>query len=293
MARENETLKEWIVRYLQWMETERNCSAATVLNYGSDLNQFVQFAHQAEVTTIEHVDDSLLRSFLRALSGWGLSPTSVSRKLSALRGFFAFVQERGGLNLDPSAALRGPRWPDHLPRALTREAVERIITAAGSIKPSERNRCLVEVIYSSGLRVAELTALRWCHVDMKERWLRVMGKGSKERMVPFGEWAFQALESWRRTEPGGDSHWVFPGRKGKALTERTVHRLVDAASRAAGYPGTTPHTFRHCFATHLLEGGASLKVVQELLGHESLLTTQRYLRVTPEGLRRSYDDVNG
>lgn len=285
-------LETWIGRYIDWISLAQNCSPATALNYRSDLEQFAAFAGQKGEADLSALRPERVRLFIRGLSGWGLSATSVSRKLSALRGFCGYLTDQSAIPSDPTLPIRGPKWPDHLPQALTQDAVNRLISAAGTIEPAARNRCLLELAYSAGLRVAELVSLKWSDLDETERWITVMGKGSKERMVPYGQWAASALAEWKAQCPPSEKGWVFPGKGGKSLTERTVHRLVEAASQLAGTPGASPHTLRHCFATHMLEGGASVKAVQELLGHESLLTTQRYLRISPERLRRSYDDVN-
>lgn len=284
-------LTEALKSFQKYQKYNCNRSELTVLNYGVDLSQFVEYAQSQGIVTTDRLDGLTVRSFIRALSGYGYASSTVSRKLSALKTFCRFLQEKAMTREDPAARLRGPRQADHLPRALAPSAVERIIEEASQIEPCARSRCMVELLYSSGLRIAELTALEWDDVDLPERWLKVRGKGNKERLVPFGRPARRALESWKaEVEP---SKWVFPGIKGRPITVRTVHRLVEEAASRAELSGVTPHVLRHSFATHMLEGGASLRVLQELLGHESLLTTQRYLKVTPGHLKRSYDEAHG
>jgi integrase/recombinase XerC len=154
-----------------------------------------------------------------------------------------------------------------------------------------RDRAVLELLYGSGLRIGELAVLRWEDIDLAERWVRIQGKGNKERMVPLGSYAVRALkELGREDRPGGS--YVFPGGEKGHISERTINRIVKRAARQAGLSGVTPHMLRHSFATHMLEGGASLRVLQDLLGHESLITTQRYLTVTAEHLKKNYREIH-
>ena len=233
------------------------------------------------------LEPAVLRSYLRELSGWGYARTTISRKLSSLRGLFSFLKERGILDRDPARALRGPSAPRGLPKALSEEAVNRMFEMASASESPVRDTAILELLYGCGLRVSELTGLRWADVDLQERWIVVLGKGDKERRVPFGGCAQRALERLGAqrdpTEP-----YVFSGRGGKALTVRTVHRIVTTLAGRAGLEGVTPHVLRHSSATHLVERRASLKFVQEFLGHESLSTTQIYLTISASWMKESY-----
>lgn len=244
------------------------------------------------------VDSRIIRSFLRDLVGYGYAKTSAARKLSTIRSLCSFLVERQELKVDPSASVRGPRLPGRLPRALSRGDAKRLVEAVPEDDHAARDSAVLELLYGCGLRIAEVVGLTWDAVDLGERWLRILGKGDKERMVPMGRYAVCSLELWKREcsclSQGRDlpdipgATFVFPGKGDSPMTVRTVARIVDRAALKAGIPGVTPHVLRHSYATHMLEGGASIRVLQELLGHESIVTTQRYVTVTADRLRESY-----
>ena len=291
------TIDSAIDNFIQSLQ-DRSPSEHTFINYASDLRQFAEYLEAQAMGDVGAVDVPTLRAYLRELFGWGYAKATVARKLSSLRSFFAFLKERGVLERDPARNLRGPGAPRHLPRALSEEAVERLFAEGRTSAEALRDTAILEVLYGCGLRVSELTSLRWEDVDMEERWLIIMGKGSKERRVPFGRCAQRALEALRAQ--GGEGPFVFGGagrpgkpRKsdkpcGRALTVRTVHRIVTGLAARAGLEGVTPHVLRHSCATHLLEHGAPLKFVQEFLGHESLATTQIYLTVSASWMKERY-----
>ena len=266
----------------------RSPSDHTSINYASDLRQFADYLETQGMEDVGQVDTPVLRGYLRTLSGWDFSKATVARKLSSLRSFFAFLKKRGLREDDPARNLQGPRTRRPLPRALSEEAVGRMFEVAEAEEGDVRVRdtAILELLYGCGLRISELTGLRWQDVDIDERWLIILGKGNKERRVPFGNCAKRALLTLREKGPVGE--YVFAGRKGNPLTVRTVHRAVTALAAQAGLEGVTPHTLRHSCATHLLEHGASLKFVQEFLGHESLATTQIYLTVSASWMKESY-----
>ena len=277
--------------FLDHLRFEKDASPHTVTNYGVDLAQFAEFLEASEVTDPAEVDSSLIRSWIREMTGFGYAKTSAVRKLSSVRSWFAFLLERGLVPKDPAAGIKGPRLPSKLPRALSEEDASRLVEAGTQGTDPARDRAVLELLYGCGLRIAELAALRREDVDLDERMIRVMGKGSKERIVPFGGKARDALIAWFNSEQAGEGY-VFPGQIEGAITVRTINRIVRRAALAAGVAGVTPHALRHSFATHLLDRGAQLKVVQELLGHESLVTTQRYLAVSAERLRKSYEKAH-
>ncbi len=285
--------------FLDTLRFARNASEHTVANYSIDLAQFVEYVIARGASSMHDVDSRMVRSFLRDLVGYGYAKTSASRKLSTIRSFCSFLVERKELSVDPSASVRGPRLPGRLPRALSREDAKRLVESIPDDAHAARDAAVLELLYGCGLRIAEVVGLSWDAVDLPERWLRVLGKGDKERMVPMGRYAVRALERWKleigastlaggaSQEVGGDEP-VFPGKGTSPMTVRTVARIVDRAALKAGIPGVTPHVLRHSYATHMLEGGASIRVLQELLGHESIVTTQRYVTVTADRLRESY-----
>ncbi|MDR3255735.1 MAG: tyrosine recombinase XerC [Synergistaceae bacterium] len=272
----------------------------TVVNYAVDLAQFADYAEACEVESPAALDMNCLRGFLRELSGYGFSKSSIARKLSALRTFMRFLVQRGALDRDVSAGLRGPRQRQGIPRALAYEDMMMLLDeGVRGNKKELRDSLILELLYGSGLRVSEVTSLDWDDVDLPERWLRVSGKGSKERLVPFSMTARELVNRWKsqtteRGQPVEGDEPVFSAGKAKAqrLTDRTVHRMVVASAKRVGLSGVTPHTLRHSFATHMLENGAPLRVIQELLGHESLVTTQRYLTVTTEQMKKSYMETH-
>jgi len=281
-----QTLSSYIDLFLNYLKNNKSCSDNTVTNYAVDLAQYANFI-ESQGLDVNTITTAAIRAYLRSLSGYGYASSSIARKLSAIKTFELFLLARHEIKSDPAANVRSPRIPERLPRAISREAMERLIEEAWKIPPCQRNGTLLEVMYGCGLRVAELVSLKWKDIDLDERWIRVIGKGDKERLVPFGRLAQEALRTWRSL-CSADEEFVFPGKEQNSITVRTVHRLVVQAALQAGLDNVTPHSIRHSFATHMLEGGASLNVLQGLLGHESLLTTQRYLKITPGHLRDSY-----
>lgn len=285
-----------IDEFILYMDSTLARADNTVVNYAVDLAQFADYAETGGVASPSSLDMGLLRGFVRELSGYGFSASSIARKLSAIKSFVKFLVERGILDRDVSAGLRGPKLRQGLPRAIAYEDMMKLLDGgARTGKKKLRDALILELLYGSGLRVSEVTALDWEDVDIPERWLRVSGKGSKERLVPFGREAKRLLAQWKgdlagRGQISEGASPVFPGEKAGAsrMTERTIHRMVVSAAKGADLFGVTPHTLRHSFATHMLENGAPLRVIQELLGHESLATTQRYLTVTAEQMKKSY-----
>ncbi len=263
----------------------------TIVNYGVDLGQFLEFLEQEGVQTPGEVTSGHIRTFLRELLGFGYAKTSAARKLSAIRSFFDYLCEKKMLSENPAASVRTPKLPKHLPLALSREDARRLLEEGPRGDGACRDRAILELLYGSGLRIAELVDLNWESLDLEERWIRVLGKGDKERYVPLSFPAREALESWKHSlgERFSLDGPVFPGSRGaERITVRTVHRVVTGIAKELGFYNVTPHTLRHTFATHLLEGNAPLRVVQELLGHECLGTTQKYLQITPGQMVRSY-----
>ncbi len=273
--------------FFEYLQFEKESSPNTVTNYSVDLAQFAEYLELQGISDPAGVEAKTIRSWLREIMGYGYAKSSAARKLSSVRSWFAFLFEKRIVPEDPAKGIRGPKLPSRLPRALSREDADRLVTAGGEGEDALRDTAVLELMYGCGLRIAELVNLRWPDVDLDERMIRVFGKGDKERIVPFGMCALRALQRWKESLPA-QGEFLFEGRKGAPITVRTVHRIVLRAARRAGIRNVTPHVLRHSFATHLLEGGASLRVLQELLGHESLLTTQHYLSVSADHLRKSY-----
>jgi len=295
-------VRKLIDRFLRHLAEERNLSAHTVRAYRGDLERFLAFLASEflgrPVGEVQPgaVDALAVRSFLAALTREGVGRRSQGRALSAVRSLLRFACREGVLDHNPAAAVRTPKQPRRLPRHLRPGEIETLLAAPSGEEPlARRDRALLEVLYATGLRVGELVSLDWRDLDLEGRVLRVMGKGGKERMVPFGRAAAAALLAWRGSwdELRGDAFAldgpVFLNHRGGRLTDRSVRRLLDRyVESAALAAGVHPHTLRHTFATHLLEAGADLRAIQELLGHSSLSTTQRYTQLEVERLLRVY-----
>jgi integrase/recombinase XerC len=273
--------------------------------YRADLERFLGFLARdwlgVEAATIhpDQVEPAAVRAFLGALTREGLGKKSQGRTLSTVRGLFRHAVREGTLPASPAAVVRTPKAPQHLPRHLRPAEVEAVLAAAVEIDGplALRDRALLELLYASGLRVGELVSLDWRDLDLSARVLRVVGKGGKERMVPFGVPSSDALRAWlsawesvRGAAAASDDEMpVFLNARGGRLTDRSVRRVLDRSVEGAAIAtGVHPHTLRHSFATHLLEAGADLRAIQELLGHSSLSTTQKYTHVEVDRLLAVY-----
>ena len=281
-----------VEEYLDHLNFERGLSPRTVDAYRRDLLRFVEFICREEEQGPESVAPVDVRAYMSHLSGLGLAPTSVRRCQSALRTYFGFLVEEGISEQDPTDGLESPKVGRPLPDVLGVEEVLGLLEAPRLDSPVYwRDKAILEVLYATGMRVSELTGLKVPNLDFDLGLCTVWGKGSKERMVPLGGPAQTALARYLRDvrpvlDRGSSGGHVFLNRKGGALSRTTIWNLVRDAARAAGLEKkVSPHTLRHTFATHLLEGGADLVAVQELLGHADISTTQIYTHVDREYLR--------
>jgi integrase/recombinase XerC len=288
----DEAAAELIGRFETYLRHEANASPHTVKGYGSDLRQLAAFL-EARGTRLADVDVHGVRAFLASLAG-ETRKTSVARKLAALKHFFRYCARQGGRPDDPAAGLAAPKRERYLPPHLTVDEMFRVLEGACAPGPiPARDRAILELLYSTGIRVSELVSLDWPDVDRRGHVVRVLGKGRKERVVPVGATALAALEEYRRCWPPDrlrDRRAVFLNARGTRLTVRSVARIVaHYVGRADTRMRASPHAFRHSFATHLLNAGADLRAIQELLGHASLSTTQRYTHVNFARLAEVYD----
>ena len=280
-----------LAAYAAHLRTERHVSPHTLRAYLADLRQFLAFAGAGGLAAVRI---ETIRHWLRALDG-RVDRSSIARKLAAVRGFFRFLVDTRRVTHDPSAAVATPKTTRKLPAHLTLDDVDRLLaTPRADGVLGLRDRAILELLYSSGLRVSELTGLDWEHLDTDAALVRVLGKGRKERVVPVGRPALRAVEVYRVA--AASAGWpavrgaVFRNARGGRLTSRSVGRLVDRHVLASGTTTkATPHALRHTFATHLLGAGADLRAIQELLGHASLSTTQRYTHVDLRRLMEAYD----
>ncbi len=275
------------------MEIEKNYSGHTILNYKLDLQDFNKFLAG---TALEKVDYLALRKYLAVLKEKGLGSRSVGRRLSALRSFFRFLSREGHIKTNPMLMLSSPKLDKHLPSFMTEEEVSKLIESAFAKNEKDllglRDRAVLEVFYSSGLRISELAGLNLEDVDFIGGIVKIRGKGKKERIAPIGEAALTAIRKYlERRKKQVDA--VFLNKNSRRITTRGIRDIVVKYLRVAGIkPGVSPHTFRHSFATHLLNRGADLRTVQELLGHANLSTTQIYTHLTTEKLKSVYDKAH-
>lgn len=279
-----------LARYLETLALERNLSPYTLRNYDGDLRGLLAFLEERQIDP-RALSRQTFREYLSRLVADGISPGSIQRKVSAARGFYRWLQAQGLMEANPLANVKGPRKPRRLPSFLTHDEVTALISCPQGSRPQAiRDRAILELLYATGMRVSEIVALDLDDVDLDAQSVRVVGKGNKERMVVMGEPAREALERYlREARPklaAGPERAFFLNRDGGRLSVRRVQLMLRKYAAAAGLGKRAyPHLLRHTFATHLLDGGADLRVVQELLGHANVNTTQVYLHVTEERQR--------
>jgi integrase/recombinase XerC len=331
-------MKQTIEKYLEYLRSVRNCSPHTVLNYGKDLQQFAAYLSPPGVETpaVTAITHQIIREYVGHLHSEGLEKSSIARKLASLRSFFKYCVREGMLKDNPARLVPTPKLPKRIPSVLSAEemndflnqlavsgssasqnpdAFKRVRITPTATRPARRltddqdllvrrDRALLELLYAAGLRVSELTGLNLGDMDRKECMLRVRGKGNKERIVPYGGKAREALDAYwpvrdqlllqgtaaRRRSGPPHREAVFLNYSGRRLTQRSVGRIVKKYVRLANINWDLhPHSLRHAFATHLLADGADLRAIQELLGHQSLSTTQKYTHASIRQLMDIYD----
>ncbi len=280
-------------KFLNYLKGEKNYSPHTILNYSHDLKEFFSFIGDASV---EGIDKDKVRSYLAKLNADGLSKRTVSRRMAALRTFYRFLVREGLVSKNPLASVRNPKQEKKLPIILDESDVSRLLDAPSNDLDGRRDKAILETLYSTGMRVSELVSLDLDKVDFISGVCRVFGKGSKERLCPIGDRALKNIRQYlelRDQQIKKSSRAVFlnhsPNQRGSRLTDRSVRRtLLKYIDQTSRREKISPHTLRHSFATHLLNRGADLKSVQELLGHENLSTTQIYTHVSIERLKDAY-----
>jgi site-specific recombinase XerD len=291
MTRDRDHAQEPLLRYLDALRGS-GASPATIRAYRGDLAQYGRWldAAGADVT---HTDLKLVRRYAAYLGSMRYAPATAARKLSAVRSAHAWLRERGLAGDDPAALVAGPRRVRKLPATLSHDELERVLDAPRRGPRELRDAALLELLYGCGLRAAEACGLRLADLDLEAGWVRVTGKGDRQRTVPIGEAASAALQRYlrgARPQLAGrrtDAH-VFLSVRGRPLHPSDVRRALDRALREAGLVHRSPHALRHTFATHLLEGGADLRSIQELLGHASVSTTQVYTHVSVRHLKATH-----
>ncbi len=283
-------IDRFVEKFIRYLEIEKNYSKHTVLNYKIDLGDFGKFLKDA---SLESVDYLALRKYLALLKEKNLSSRSVARRLSALRSFFKFLNREGYLKNNPIVSLSTPKQEKHLPTFLSENEIRQLIDAASSKdERGLRDKAIIETFYSTGIRISELVGLNIEDMDLISGTVKVLGKGKKERLTPIGEHAIRAIRNYLDSRKK-NSEVLFLNKNGSRISDRGVRGIVGKYLRIASIrKGVSPHSLRHSFATHLLDHGADLRSVQELLGHANLSTTQIYTHLTTEKLKNVYDKAH-
>jgi integrase/recombinase XerC len=306
MPAQQPEFQEAIDRFLRHLNAERGCSPLTLKSYREDLLQLEEFLRSAGCRSPAAATTLVLRRFASGLHAAGYAASTIARKLASMRSFFAFGQREGWLAANPAKPLRSPKRPRSLPKFLTGDEIARLLAAPQPEAPGGlRDRAILELMYSAGVRVRELVNIDDGDLDLENATVRVRGKGRRERLGILGSHARAAIGTWLaarprpRGVPAGDprparsSRPLFTNKLGGRLSVRGVARLLEKHLATAGLTGrASPHTLRHSFATHLLDAGADIRSVQELLGHKSLVTTQIYTHVTTSRLLDAFDKAH-
>ncbi|MBQ5664137.1 MAG: site-specific tyrosine recombinase XerD [Bacteroidaceae bacterium] len=282
-----------IARYRRYLQLEKSMSANTLDAYISDVRKFDNFLEPLQKDALEATHDDV-QSFFISLADVGIHPRSRARILSSLRSYFSFLKMDGYINDNPAKNIKSPAFGRHLPDVLAIEEIDSVINAIDlSVPEGQRNRAIIETMYSCGLRVSELCTLRLSDIYFEDEFIRVLGKGGKQRLVPISSRAIAELHAYISERsavdirPGYEDFLFLSYRRGKPLSRITIFYIVKELVSAVGInKNVSPHTFRHSFATHLLEGGANLRAIQSMLGHESISTTEIYTHIDRTRLRQ-------
>ena len=284
--------------YHIYLKLEKSLSSNTIEAYERDLQKLNNYLFDAHVTP-EKAGTEILRDFIIEISSLGIHPRSQARILSSIKSFYHFLIYRNILDNDPTELLESPKIGLRLPEVLSLKEIDQIVAAIDLSKPEgQRNKAIIEVLYGSGLRVSELINLQLSKLYLEEGYMLVEGKGSKQRLVPLSPQALKQLELWKIDRnlldiKKGNEDFVFLNRRGTKLTRDMIFKIVKELSMLAGIrKSVSPHTFRHSFATHLLENGANLRAIQQLLGHESITTTELYTHIDVHFLRQTVLDCH-
>ena len=283
----------YIDKFLNSLEIEKNYSGHTLTNYRIDLEDFGEFLKNQKINDIKSIDYFILRKFLSILTERNLNKRTLSRKISTLKSFFKFMMKEGEIKSNPAASLIYPKIDKNLPKFLTEKDVNMVLSLPDAkTLMGLRDRAILEFLYSTGARVSEMVALKKDELDLITGIVKVKGKGRKERLLPLGEPAVIAIKKYFDMRTDKNPAFLI-NKRGGSLTDRGVRLIIDNyIKKAALSLKISPHTFRHSFATHLLEHGADLRSVQELLGHSSISTTQVYTHLTVDALKKVYQKAH-
>ena len=297
----NPAFREALNRYLRFLAAERGGATHTVKSYREDLLQLIDYLQDAGCNRPADVTTVVLRRYAAALHATGYAPTTIARKLASIRSFYRFGHREGWVSSNPAQPLRSPKRGRSLPKFLTGDEIARLLVApAATTDAGLRDRAILELLYSSGVRVAELAAVNDTDLDLESGTVKVRGKGRRERLGIVGSHARQAIKRWQsvrgrfgKRQSAGSTSPLFLNKFGGRLSVRSIGRLLEKHLATAELSGrASPHTLRHSFATHLLDAGADIRSVQELLGHKSLVTTQIYTHVTTSRLLEAFENAH-
>ena len=282
--------------FFQYLIVEKSVEKATIENYAEDLKMFFKMLPDAKVTSDLYVKN--IEDYIKYADGAGLSASTILRRISVIRNFYTFLSSEGYID-EEVKKIDVPKMPKRLPTVLTVEEVETLLEMPDITTDSgTRDRAMLETMYATGLRVSELCSLKVSEVNFQSKLITIIGKGNKQRSVPVSDFALQYLSNYvymvRRRNPGRDTKYIFLNREGKPISRQYFFKQVKKYAEMAGIESDiSPHTLRHCFATHLLERGAELRAVQEMLGHSNLSTTQIYTEVSTNRITSAYDLLMG
>ncbi|MFN4226719.1 MAG: tyrosine recombinase XerC [Candidatus Ratteibacteria bacterium] len=285
-------MKDKLKKFIDYLANQKNYSKHTLKGYKKDISQFIEFLRQKKISDFEKVEYEDLISFISKLKNSGLKEKTIGRKVASLKSFYKFLVSKKFIKKNPALLIQSPKIPEKLPNFLTYNEVINLLETPFNKKnwQSLRDKAILEVLYSTGIRVGELVNLKIEDINFADEVIKVKGKGKKERIVPIGKTALNCLIEYIEKRPNKKERFVFLNKYGKKITERSVERIVKKYMLISKInKNITPHTLRHTFATHLLDRGADLRTVQELLGHERITTTQIYTHLTIEKLKQLYE----
>ena len=288
-----QNVTQYVSEYLNYLETQKGLSKNTILAYESDLIAFFDYLSDEKEVVLDELKRKDFSNFVKYLARNELNPTTITRKIASIKGFFRYLCFKRIIKKNPSISIVSPKLPKKLPKVLTISELDKIL----SEKLDLQDFAIVELLYSAGIRVSELTELELRNLDLTQNIIKVFGKGSKERLVPIGKKCSETLKKYLKKRElialkYNSKPYLFLNSDGTKITRQKVYKLIHSLGSLVG-KNISPHTIRHSFATHLLERGADLRVVQELLGHASIVTTQLYTHVSKKTLREVYFKING
>lgn len=288
-------MQQWLQRYWDYLRIERQLSPQTLTNYQRQLDWICEFLQQQGINQWQQVTPSVVRFILTESHKMGLNPKSLALRLSALRQFLTYLVQQDELKVNPATGISAPKQAKHLPKNLDAEQVQQLLDDHSKEPIDIRDRAIMELMYSSGLRLSELQGLDIQHLNMRMREVRVIGKGNKERILPFGRHASHAIQQWLKVRHlfNPKDNALFVSQLGNRISHRSVQKRLEKWGIKQGLNGhLTPHKLRHSFATHMLEASSDLRSVQELLGHANLSTTQIYTHLNFQHLAEVYDSAH-